>query len=133
MNTALEEAIFVHEHRDNLDRQARFDAAVSLAEWGVFSGAQIGTITGLNRATVAKLIGKKDRTGGRLTVESLKPLLHLAQLRRRDEVDVLAVKEALDAGASRRMCARLTGWSEGQLRRQADRAEAMTMKEGVAA
>jgi hypothetical protein len=120
---ALEEAISTYERRGNLDRQQRFDAAVSLGEWGVYSASQIATIVDLPKAIVAKVIGKKDRTGGRLTIESLEPLLRLAQLNARGEVDVMATKAALDAGASRRMASKLTGWSEGQLRRQMDRAE----------
>lgn len=126
VSSPLEEAIFVHEHHATMDRQARFDAAVSLAEWQVFSATQIAAIVGLSVPVVARLIGKRDRTGGRLTPQSLRPLLHLAQLKARGEVDVQAVKVALDAGASRRMTARLTGWPETTLRRHAERAEAMT-------
>jgi hypothetical protein len=126
--SALEEAVVAHEQSEYMDRQGRFDAAVSLAEWDVFSSIQIAKIVGLPRVTVSRLIGKKDRTGGRLPLASLRPLLDLSRARSRGEVDLAAVKTALDAGASRRMASRLTSIPETTLKRHYDRATA-EMKE----
>ncbi|WP_406245816.1 hypothetical protein ACI7YT_12300 [Microbacterium sp. M] len=112
ITTALEEAAWVYSSIENYDRQQRFDAAVSLAEWKVFSSRQIARIVGISHSTVAQLGGAKtDKTGGRFDPDSLSILCKLAKRRRAGEaLDPAEVAEALDigTGTSPYMASRLT-------------------------
>lgn len=122
ITTPLEEATWVHKHRDEYDRQQRFDAAASLAQWGVFSLRQIGAIVDLSHTTVVKVAqGKSDRTGGRFSPECLPLLTELrGRVLRGEEIEPGEVVELLDAGAgtSAGFAARLGGISETKLRRK---------------
>lgn len=121
--TALDEALYVWTRRENLDRQARFDAATSLGEWGLFSLRQIAAIVGLSHTTVARLTGGREaRTGGKFDPACLTALRDISLRRRRGEaVEQGEVKAMLDAGSgtSAGFAARLGGISESWLRREA--------------
>ena len=119
--TPIEEAAWVYANVDGFDRQKRFDAAVSLGEWKVFSLRQIAALTGLSHTTVYKLTGsKKDRTGGKFSPECLPELINISARRKRgDEVKPAEVKAMLSAGSgtSPYFAAKLGGISESWLRR----------------
>lgn len=120
--TALENATWVHSRLDSYDKQQRFDAAVELGEWGVFSFRQIGAIVGLSHSTVRKLVSaKSDRTGGTFSPECLEALLDISRRRlREEEVDPQEVRDMLTAGSgtSAYVAAKLGGISESWLRRR---------------
>ncbi len=128
--TPLTQALDFYRKRESLDREVKLAAAKALGAHGVFSAAQIAKILDLPKKVVGPLIGKTDRTGGRLSPDALEPLSKVAQIRARGEVDVFAVREALDAGASRLMASRLTGMSESTIRRHYERAASMAAGEG---
>ena len=122
ITTALEEAAWVHEHLEQYDRQQRFDAAASLAQWGIFSLRQIGAIVDLSHTTVVKVAtGKTDRTGGRFSPECL-PLLADMRARhaRGEEIAPAEVEELIDAGGGTSLgfAARLGGIPQSLLRRR---------------
>lgn len=122
ITSALEEAAWVYEHRDNYDLQQRFDAAASLAQWGVFSLRQVGAIVRLSHTTVAKVArAKQDKTGGKFSPECLPLLFELQRAHARGEgiaaADVAAMVDA-GSGTSFGFAARLAGISETQLRRR---------------
>lgn len=129
LTTPLEEAAWVYSHIDQYDRQQRFDAAASLAEWRVFSIRQIARIVGLSVTPVADLLKasrKSDKTGGRFDPASLPALKELAQRRRRsEEIEPAKVAEALDAGGgtSPYMASRLTGIPRTHLVRRYNKAK----------
>lgn len=121
MTTALHEAAWVYENQRNYDRQQRFDAAVSLGEWGIYSYRQIGAIVGLSHSTVSKLIRKPEKTGGTFSPECLAPLLELSKRRRAGgdlEPDDLRDMLAAGTGTSVHFAARLSGIAESYIRRQ---------------
>jgi hypothetical protein len=122
MTTALEQALDFYRRHKDMDRQARFDAAVALGEWGVFSARNIADIVGLPKNVVPALIGKKSRDGGKLNPAALEHIAEVARLWRRGEVDVFATKRAIDAGTTTWVMARLTGISRSQIRRQYEKA-----------
>jgi len=129
VSAALTQAIDFHQRASRFSRQAKLDAAVALGEWGVFSAAQISEMLDIpkwERKAIAPHIRKTDRTGGRLRPEALEPLLRVAQLRANGEIDVFAVKAAIDAGASMRMASRLTGVPETSLKRYYAKADQLT-------
>lgn len=110
--TALGHAAWIYAHIDQYDKQQRFDAAVALGEWKVFSLRQIARITGLAHTTVAQLVkGKTEKTGGKFDPEALSLLVELSKRRHRSEpLEPADVRAALNAGAgtSPYMAARLT-------------------------
>lgn len=121
--TPLEAAAWVHARVESYDKQQRYDAAVELGEWGVFSYRQIGAIVGLSHSTVRKLASQKsDRTGGTFSPECLEALLDISKRRLRgEEVQPGEVSDMLAAGAgtSAYVAAKLGGISESWIRREA--------------
>lgn len=122
-HAAVKEAIYAYAHKDTYDAQAKLDAAVSLAEWGLFSNRQIAKLVGTHPANVASWTTKRDRTGGTLKPEALPDVLKVIEIHARGEVDHAAVKKALE-GVSSTMLARLTGRAQTTLSYQARRAVA---------
>jgi len=118
---ALQEGAWVYSHLEHYSRQQRFDAAASLAEWGVFSLRQIGAIVGLSHTTVRRIAKHKpDRTGGTFSPECLEPLLEIRKRYRRGEpVTTAEIRRMLHAGTGTSIyfAARLSGIREGWLRR----------------
>lgn len=125
--TALEQAAWVYSHQASYDRQQRFDAAVDLGEWGIFSYRQIGAITGLSHSTVQRIVKQKaDKTGGRFDPECLGPLVELRSRRLRgEEVDPADVRDLLarGSGTSAGFAAKLGGLPESWIRRQCHKAK----------
>lgn len=120
--TALEEAHWVYSHRDNYDRQQRYDAAASLSQWSLFSLRQVAAITGISHSTVKQVAGSKsEKTGGRFDPACLEDLLTVQQRRARgEEVEPQLVRRMIDAGAGTSVgfAERLGGLPEGYLRRK---------------
>ena len=116
--TALQQAKYAFDHRRTaISRQERLDNIIALAEWGIFSNAQIAHFTGTNPHLVAKFTGKTDRTGGNLPGESLQPIIDIVTARANDQEARGAVARAIEAKASTRMIARLTGLSQSTVMR----------------
>jgi len=109
----------VHASRHEFTREALVNEAVALGEWELFSGRQISAFTGLRPALVNDLIAKTDRTGGTLKPESLGYIIILMRATAREEDDCQAIADALKAGVSSIMLARLTGRSQSTLSRRA--------------
>lgn len=120
--TALEEAHWVFSHRDDYDLQQKFDAAVSLSQWGRFSLRQIALIAGISHSTVRRVAGSKaEKTGGRFDPACLSDLLKISGRRARgEEVSPQQVEEMVDAGAGTSIgfAAKLGGIPEAYLRRR---------------
>lgn len=120
--TPLEQALWIFERHEGYDKQQKFDAAVELGEWGIFSSRQIEAITGLGHSTVLKLSPKSDRTGGRFSPECLSALRDISRRRAAGvSVERAEVREMLAAGSgtSPRTAARLGNLSESWIRRRA--------------
>lgn len=121
----LEHAAWVFAHADNYDRQQRYDAAVALAEWGVFSPRHVGLIVGFSHTHVRRLApGKKDRTGGTFSPEVLAPLLDIRKrVARGEQVEPAEVRAMLHAGTGTSIyfAARLSGLKESWIRKEATR------------
>lgn len=120
--TALNEALYTFDHRASMTEQNLFDAAVSLAEWNLFSRRAIAKITGLSIRRVLVLAPKSDSTGGRFEPESLESLVKLVHVRERGEMDVFTAREALRTCSSW-FASRATGIPRSTLLRWATMAE----------
>lgn len=120
-HAALTQARDTWRGRANLDKQGKFDAAVALGEWGLFSNRHIAKFTGLSPATVNALITKPERTGGRLEPEALEPVIEVLHMRVRGEIDNAKVRTAIEAGVSVNFLAKLAGIPQRTLARIAER------------
>lgn len=107
--TALYRAHYIHQHHPTMDRQARVDAAIELAEYGVFSNRHVSELTGLRPAFVNELTGKTDRTGGTMNPQRLGDLADVAEARNRGEDVRARIAELAEDGFSSTTIARLTG------------------------
>jgi hypothetical protein len=105
-----------------LTREERFKAATELAQAGVFSNTQIALFTGIRPNDVGRISGKRDHTGGSITIESLPLVLTVIDNHRRGEVSFKAVLDAVEAGCKTPMLSRLTGIPSRTLSRHARRA-----------
>jgi hypothetical protein len=106
---ALKQAAGVYAARGKLSPEGRRDAAVALADWGIFSMANIAAITDLGPAVVKRLVAKADRTGGRLNPATLGDMLKLAQAVSDGTPDEPLVATIVDAKTSVYTIAKLTG------------------------
>jgi hypothetical protein len=118
---ALKEARDTYARRENLDRQQKVDAAVSLGEWGIFSGRHIAQFTALDPATVNKLISNPDRNGGRLSPEAIPTIIEIIFMRQRSEIDTKLVRKAVEQGTSVNFLAKLTGTPQRTMARWVDK------------
>lgn len=123
--TAVEQAIYVHQHRDTMTATALINSLIGLAEWKIFSNRQLSALTGLSTRVVGGYTNKVDNTGGNMPPESLPAVLELIHITQRGEVDIFAAKRALDFGISTRMLAKLTGIPQVTLARWGRRARAL--------
>ncbi len=112
--TALEQAWWLLQHRDDYSREERINNAIALHEWGVFAKRQIAEIVGLNRELVRRLLHKPERTGRRLNVETIPLLLAIKFSDKEEWPDLLRI--AIDRGTSVGMCALLLDVSESAIK-----------------
>lgn len=122
ITTPLEEAEWVYRHAAQYDRQQRFDAAVSLGEWGLFSFRQIGAIVGMSHTSVRKIVAAKtNKTGGKFDPACLTALLDIVKRRRQGETvppDEVRDMLAAGSGTSPYVASKLSGLSESYYRRR---------------
>jgi hypothetical protein len=123
--TPLEEAHWVYTHRDEYDRQQKYDAAASLSQWGLFSLRHVAAICGIAHTTVKVVAGSKsEKTGGRFDPACLPALIEIRARRSRgEEVDAASVAQIISSGTSLGFAAKLSGVSESYLRRRSEKAE----------
>lgn len=119
---ALVEANYTYEHKEHFNRQGLVDAAVSLAEWDLFSNRQIAAITGLDARVVGALTKKTDRTGGAFNPAALGNVIELSEARARGEKGSEAIAAALQGGVSLSMLAKLVDAPKSTLARHAQAA-----------
>lgn len=120
---AVETAIDAYEQKPHLDRDGKIEWVKKLAEFKVFSNAQITELTGMRAGTVTLYTGKTSGTGGRLNPDALGLVADFIKARNRGEVSYGAVKKIHDSGISIKMLARLTGLPESTLSFQSANAE----------
>lgn len=122
---ALNEAIWLRDHIDIVDREELNDAIKSLAKYGIFSSRQISAITNgrLSPSTVSLTIDKSDKTGGNLNPGTLEILRAILYSRADKNTDVRLIKAALGEGNSQGMIAKLTGVSQSMISKIARKEE----------
>lgn len=121
---ALKRAHDIHEHKAEMSRETRIDAAVELGNFGIFSGRHISTFTGLDPVLVSKLVPNPDRNGGRLTPEAIPTIIDIIHAHNRSEIDRNLLRKAVEKGTSVNFLAKLTGIPQRTVARWVDKAYA---------
>jgi hypothetical protein len=111
---ALNEAIWIRDHTDSIERAQLIEAVTTLGQYAVFSSRQISAITNgkLSPTVVSSLISKTDKTGGNLNPGTLEILRGILYSRADNRTDKRLIKAALGEGNSQGMIAKLTGVSQ---------------------
>jgi hypothetical protein len=120
MAEALNQAIWLRDNVDKLDRDAMEIAIKDLASHRLFSSRQISAIVNgaVDHGSIAKLIKKEDKTGGNLNVGTLEILRNVLYSRANNQTDYTLISKALEEGTSQGMIARLTGVSQSSISRR---------------
>lgn len=111
---ALNEAIWIRDHVDTIEKAQLLEVVATLGSYGVFSSRQISAITNgkLSPASVSGIISKTDKTGGNLNPGTLEILRAILYSRADKRTDKRLIKAALGEGNSQGMIAKLTGVSQ---------------------
>ena len=120
MAEALNQAIWLRDNIDKLDRESTEVAIKDLASHRLFSSRQIAAIVNgaVDHSSIAKLIKKEDKTGGNLNVGTLEILRNVLYSRANNKTDYQLISEALEQGTSQGMVASLTGVSQSSISRR---------------
>lgn len=120
MAEALNQAIWLRDNIEKLDRDATEVAIKDLASHRLFSSRQLSAIVNgaVDHGTIAKLIKKEDKTGGNLNVGTLEILRNVLYSRANNQTDYGLIAKALEGGTSQGMIARLTGVSQSSISRR---------------
>jgi len=114
---AINEAIWLRNHASRLSKQELFSIVEDIGEYGIYSARQISAMTEgiLSHQTVARLCKKSDKTGGRLSIDSLEDIKDCFHDRVNKRVNYKVVKRILDAGTSQGMLEKLSGISQAKI------------------
>lgn len=118
-HSALAEAASIYRNRDDLDKEERTAAAVTLSGHRLWSNRQIADIVGLPRHVIDSVARRPERTGGRFVAEALEPTLELLKKRLNGETDKELAASIVEMGVSTSFLARLTGLSQRTIARAA--------------
>ena len=119
------EAYNFYSRRDTLSTAERKQAALRLAEHGLWSKRHIAMISGLDISTVAGLVQKSDRTGGRFSPGSLDLLVELCEKTDKHENDAELERKIIDEGTGYGMLEKITGLPHQHIRKRVKALEAL--------
>lgn len=110
MLTLLKETKRVFAGANYMNRQQRFDAVISLAEWGVFSVGQLSQITGMSTSAIHAMNLEKKGGAGRFNPMSIDTMIQLLLNRiNKQPLNLVLLDAAIRDGNSHRIIYKLTG------------------------
>ena len=117
---AINQAIWIRDNYKRLSKDSLIEKIQELAEFRIFSGRQISKICGgsLSHVVISSIVSKTDKSGGRFDPVSLEDIREALFSKERGRTDYKSVKNALDAGTSQNMVARLTGINQSAISRK---------------
>lgn len=120
MLQALNEAIWIRDNAQKIDKQSLFDAIASIGEHNIYSSRQIASFTNgaLDHSSVSKIIKKKNKTGGNLNVHSLEELREVFYSRERKRTNYKLIAKIIQDGTSQGMVEKLTGVKQSTISRK---------------
>lgn len=123
LGVALNKAIWLRDKVSELGKEEIIFHVKDLATYDVFSSRQLSAITNgiIHHATISKITGKKDRTGGNLNVGTLDILRNILFTRADSGTDYNLIASALRMGTSQGMVSKLTGVSQSTISKKVGR------------
>ena len=117
LGVALNKAIWLRDKVNDLTKEEVIFHIKDLATHDIFSSRQLSAIVNgtVHHATISKLIGKKNRTGGNLNVGTLDILRHILFTRADSGTDYNLIASALSMGTSQGMVSKLTGVNQSTI------------------
>jgi len=117
---ALREGLALYRGSANMNRQQRYDAVVSLAEWKLFSVQHLAQLSGLSKPTIYSWIPKENwGLGGSFNPLSLDTLIQIRENANNSlPVSDMLIGIALDSGNSQLVVSRFTGLSQSTISRR---------------
>lgn len=114
---ALNQAIWLRDKLETLNKEEILHHIKQISEYNVFSSRQLSAIVNgvIHHSTISKLTGKTDKTGGNLNVGTLDILKHLLITRATERTDFTLVATALGMGTSQGMISKLTGINQSTI------------------
>jgi len=122
---ALNEAIWLRDNADRIEKQELHNAVSLLGSYEVFSNRQISAISNgkVSPAVVSSIVGKASKTGGNLNPGTLEILRGILYSRADKRTNKRLIKAALEDGNSQGMIAKLTGVSQSLVSKVARKEE----------
>lgn len=119
---ALNFAIWLRDNCDKLDIEELNKQIKLISDYEMFSSRQISAIVNsrVNHGTISKMIGKTNKTGGKLNVGTLEILRNVLYSRANGKTDYSLIGEAIKEGTSQGMISKLTGVSQSSISRRQD-------------
>jgi len=116
---AMTEAKYLYERSKFMSKQQRYEALVSLNEWGLFSTGHLVQLSGWSASTIRGFGIEMPRKGtGKFNPKSLDTLLQLRlNLNNGRPINVHLLHGAILDGNSRRIVAKFTGLTLSQISR----------------
>lgn len=116
--SALREAQQLYKTSAMLNRQQRFDAVTSIAEWDLFTLQQISQLSGLSTSTLYGMNLKRGHTSGKFNPMSIDTLIQLLLNRINGSgVSLPLLKAAVNEGNSHRIIYKFTGIQPAKISR----------------
>jgi hypothetical protein len=114
---ALNEAIWIRDNADAVEKEVLMDSISNLGKYRIFSSRQISAITNgvVSHTTISKLIQKPDKTGGNLNVGTLDLLRSILYNRADGRTDHALIRSAVGGGTSQGMVSKITGVSQSTI------------------
>lgn len=114
---ALNEAIWLRDNIASLEKPEIIEAITRIGKLEIFSSRQLSAITNgaIQHSTISKLIGKNNKTGGKLNVGTLDILRTILINRADSATDFRLIADAVGQGTSQGMVEKLTGVNQGTI------------------
>lgn len=114
---AINEAIWLRDHSENLDKDHLEKVIKDIGEYQIFSARQIQSMIGniLSRQKISQLCQKSDKTGGNLQVADLEKIRDLFYGKSNGIVNYKLAKEVVENGTSQGMLNKLTGINQSSI------------------
>jgi len=114
---AINEAIWIRDHSENLERKDLFKIIEDIGEYNIFSARQIESMTNgiVSHQTISKLCKKNNKSGGKLKINDLEKIRDLFYGKSNGLVNYLLAKEITKNGTSQGIISKLTGISQSAI------------------
>jgi hypothetical protein len=114
---AINEAIWIRDHANQIDRSLLIERLQDLSEYGIFSNRQMQAIckNTISYTTIGGYTNKRSKNGGRLSPESLEDIRDILFEKHAGRINYKAIERVLQTGTSQGMISKLTGVAQSTI------------------